>query len=548
MAQQNWFYKTDGNQHGPVSGRELKRLASIGEIKADDLVRRESMEKWVRAKSVKGLIKPKDVDGPPPLPKKNREPEPEATGEEVSRSLVEKLKSSASEVAEATKTAGVVAARQAELTRINTVDLPRLYSKLGEWIRREGAFPEDFPEVHERIDLIEQSLDANKEAVNSTSNEESVSGKTKTLARLAKLKAEEGTLRIQRSKALRELGESAFQKCGIEAGEPSLVSEIKSLLHRASEISDEIESLENSATSSFLRPKRMALVGVFALGLMFLYAATSFLSSNSGASATSSKLREGIANYAALVSDQQQGQSIDSHIGKTVVVSGSTFAKGPRDFGSEISIECPDGTVAMCRFAAKDAWKGDQKQFSIVGTFSEVFLRGQLILTDCEIVDLSTLDAEPESKVSIDGASELAVRVGTPLETPWWIEKKYNPSIQNAKAYKTETSIILDFDVDTTLWMEADWLIPLVVNLYDKEGAFLARFETDDRFTVFRAVHTKRRQDYDTAIRIGAGEKAAAQHNSSLLKSSGNRFEYNVNGRVLHNAAVVQIGFYQPRG
>ncbi len=57
MVNQNWYYMKNSVQHGPVSPKELKALADAGEIIGTDLVRTESMEKWTKASSVKGLIR-----------------------------------------------------------------------------------------------------------------------------------------------------------------------------------------------------------------------------------------------------------------------------------------------------------------------------------------------------------------------------------------------------------------------------------------------------------------------------------------------------------
>jgi len=54
MAQ--WQYKKDGKIRGPVSGKQLKQLADNGGILPEDRVRKSGMEKWAKAKHVKGLF------------------------------------------------------------------------------------------------------------------------------------------------------------------------------------------------------------------------------------------------------------------------------------------------------------------------------------------------------------------------------------------------------------------------------------------------------------------------------------------------------------
>ena len=53
---QEWFYAKGGKKHGPVSGAELKQLASSGQLLPDDMVKKEGIVKWASARSIKGLF------------------------------------------------------------------------------------------------------------------------------------------------------------------------------------------------------------------------------------------------------------------------------------------------------------------------------------------------------------------------------------------------------------------------------------------------------------------------------------------------------------
>jgi hypothetical protein len=64
MAQSMWFYDHEGQVGGPVSVSELRQLASEGRLQPNDRVRKEDMERWVKARVVKGLFTPPDA---PPL-------------------------------------------------------------------------------------------------------------------------------------------------------------------------------------------------------------------------------------------------------------------------------------------------------------------------------------------------------------------------------------------------------------------------------------------------------------------------------------------------
>lgn len=52
----DWFYAKGDKHAGPVNSAELKRLATAGELKPDDLVWREGMADWTVARNVRGLF------------------------------------------------------------------------------------------------------------------------------------------------------------------------------------------------------------------------------------------------------------------------------------------------------------------------------------------------------------------------------------------------------------------------------------------------------------------------------------------------------------
>ena len=56
MANDQWLYSTnDDDQKGPVSAKELQRLAESGELRPGDLVWKEGMDEWVPANRLKGM-------------------------------------------------------------------------------------------------------------------------------------------------------------------------------------------------------------------------------------------------------------------------------------------------------------------------------------------------------------------------------------------------------------------------------------------------------------------------------------------------------------
>ncbi|MEZ6045964.1 MAG: DUF4339 domain-containing protein [Planctomycetaceae bacterium] len=55
MAKVLWYYQHAGEEHGPVSSADLRRLAARGTLDPSDLVRRESMQEWVAAHQLRGV-------------------------------------------------------------------------------------------------------------------------------------------------------------------------------------------------------------------------------------------------------------------------------------------------------------------------------------------------------------------------------------------------------------------------------------------------------------------------------------------------------------
>ncbi len=72
---QEWHYSSNGQQHGPITGSELKQLAASGKLKPTDVIWKQGMANWISAGSTKGLFlpiaaarEPQLANDPPPLP------------------------------------------------------------------------------------------------------------------------------------------------------------------------------------------------------------------------------------------------------------------------------------------------------------------------------------------------------------------------------------------------------------------------------------------------------------------------------------------------
>jgi len=62
----DWYYAREGEQAGPVSATELKRLASSGRLHPEDLIWQEGMKEWTPARQVKGLFEVASSTPSPP--------------------------------------------------------------------------------------------------------------------------------------------------------------------------------------------------------------------------------------------------------------------------------------------------------------------------------------------------------------------------------------------------------------------------------------------------------------------------------------------------
>src|SRR4051812_18187878 len=65
MSRTSWYYDHDGQVVGPVSVSELRHLAASGGLLPTDRVRKGDMDRWVKARAVKGLFAPAGAGAAP---------------------------------------------------------------------------------------------------------------------------------------------------------------------------------------------------------------------------------------------------------------------------------------------------------------------------------------------------------------------------------------------------------------------------------------------------------------------------------------------------
>jgi GYF domain 2 len=74
-----WFLARDGQQFGPVSDMEFRKLVELGHLKPTDLVWREGLPEWTAAAEILGQFAPQSNPAPPPEPSPAHTPYQPAT-------------------------------------------------------------------------------------------------------------------------------------------------------------------------------------------------------------------------------------------------------------------------------------------------------------------------------------------------------------------------------------------------------------------------------------------------------------------------------------
>jgi hypothetical protein len=138
------------------------------------------------------------------------------------------------------------------------------------------------------------------------------------------------------------------------------------------------------------------------------------------------------------------------------------------------------------------------------------------------------------------GARALAVSVGGGD----WAASMYNPTLKNVACYAMTDRIIITFDVDTAKWEKRieNWMFPILVRLFDKNGQYLTHFETGEKFSA----KPKTFEGYQRFYKQSGMPRNV--HKPVLLKAKGNRLEYTVSTRDIQFTEQVEIGFLEIAG
>lgn len=268
---QEWHYSRNGNQIGPVTAADLKRLVSTGQLSPSDLIWKEGWEDWKPAGSIKGLfadaLPSKPV--PPPLPVAT-----DAKASQTSGNVSDAVKSDLSDLMTTAKKAKDFAVAQTQKTQITQITLPKAYLALGKKLFDEGRFKDEFADLFQRISAINAEIDTVKSSANERPQATDLKGKLQSGAASLLAHGQGAKLGLQRDSQLRALGKKAFESHGTEAGIPDVVSPIREALDELQKINARIaESSSGESVPVWQRIPVAALLTLccFPVGLYLLW-------------------------------------------------------------------------------------------------------------------------------------------------------------------------------------------------------------------------------------------------------------------------------------
>ncbi len=172
-------------------------------------------------------------------------------------------------IASNTKAAGQLMAKQTELKKLESVNLPAAFREIASKMLGNEKLRGEFPDLFSKIDGIDQQI---KEISSRSQNAppEDTGGRIKNLAGSAKDSANKQILEQKRSQALAVLGKAIFSTHGGKAGDAETMENARNILLRIENLSAEISKLNELGNGSFLSPKKIAIGGLLLGAFMIL--------------------------------------------------------------------------------------------------------------------------------------------------------------------------------------------------------------------------------------------------------------------------------------
>jgi len=607
-----WHIQRNNQHVGPLSAQQLRELALAGKLQSDDLVRKGDSGEFLPASRIKNLFAPerattRPTPSPPRLPSivmseeqatsELVEPvtgsEPVAASETWYKRLLPYLTTARGKLGdfgEQAKQAGELGKLVARRTQLQQHQLPQAFSALGAHIYAERKFAKEFPNHFAEIDeaISQQSELAGPGIPESKS--ENLTGRMKGFADGLLRRGKGAAIGLKVKSLHRKFGEAAYRQHGLQSGPADLVAAIENAEAEIREVQQKISDLEAAGQGRVLTPRRLLVSGVVATVLVGFIGLLSILPS-SAPSGTSEGVTDAIAEaQEELLSDDYSsgpngeeilvgGDGLESdwyfhyyldddgknvlHGKSRVSVNGSTgwWQENLRNEGKLVlRLETyKDGRhKALYKHLSEDKFQVDEFMYLADGT--AIHLRGIERVIPKEdrsgerfvtVERFRRILDTPSPEIDSYGGRELAVTVSSDgaSRQPWWIDKTYNPSLQNVRCIATDDSLVIQFDVDTDKWYEtqASWVFPLLIRLLDKNGEYLTHIRTSERFTGAYEAFDDYNQRYERQANVPNLPARNRLPKPVLLAPEGNQFIYQVNTRDLQHAAMAEIGFYEAK-
>lgn len=174
------------------------------------------------------------------------------------------LASSASRLASAT---AVLAKKQAELTSLNKVSLPKIFYAVGRHVHQLPELPPELAPHKQRIDQLVSALGAMSEAA----DEDQPSGfaaKAKQVAQRASKATSDAAKNVQLQAAYVTCGKNAVERFGMQYVPESLQPDLTAAKQRVDTLNAEISELSTAHSTGLFSPQKLLLVGGGILGLL----------------------------------------------------------------------------------------------------------------------------------------------------------------------------------------------------------------------------------------------------------------------------------------
>jgi len=248
-----WFYKRDGEKHGPFSSQQLRGMATSGQLLPSDLIWKEGMSDWRRAGDSSQLFT-HSASTPPRAVPGNDKPPAEA-------------RPAASRFAATAKSAAQVTQLAAERTKLSTVSLPAAYHALGQHCYETRSLIQDFQADFAELDNLAKVV-AGQSLSASNPTPTSFSERAKAVAGKGIEYAQRQKAVLQQALVMKRLGQAAFEKHGDRAGPNS--GEVVRIRDRIAAIDDTLASMKSAMRGPHAPNKRVIAVTAGAATLVLL--------------------------------------------------------------------------------------------------------------------------------------------------------------------------------------------------------------------------------------------------------------------------------------